>query len=274
MTLHEAIRAILLECGQPMTTTAIATQVNAGKSYVKRDRSPVTPFQVQGRTKNYPKLFIQSGSTISLAEWLGSSGDLRNEPRLSILEPSVDASVVSSAIEEELLSSDSFKPAGEIDPKVPDRAGLYAIRIRDRSALPAPFAGLSERSAHDLLYVGIARTSLKTRLLGQELRAKGHGTFFRSVGAVLGYRPVAGSLMGKANTRNYTFAPVDEVAIIAWINQNLLVNWIVLTRDHKAEERALLRKHLPLFNILGNPAALPELSDLRADCVRIANSPV
>ena len=58
MTLHEAIRAILLERGQPMTTTAIATQVNARKSYVKRDRSPVTPFQVHGRTKNYPKLFI------------------------------------------------------------------------------------------------------------------------------------------------------------------------------------------------------------------------
>ena len=35
---------------------------------------------------------------------------------------------------------------------------------------------------------------LNKRMLKQELRSKGHGTFFRSIGAVLGFRPDKGSL--------------------------------------------------------------------------------
>ncbi len=42
-------------------------------------------------------------------------------------------------------------------------------------------------------------------MLGNELRARGHGTFFRSLGAVLGYLPPKGSLKGKSNQNNYTF---------------------------------------------------------------------
>lgn len=264
-----------------MTTSAIANEINARQSYKKRDGSPVTRFQIHGRTRKYPQLFVQSGSTISLAEWRGlpwvpaiEPNLLEEAPRPSASEQSLDLSESDSEVGDKLIDSDEFRPAGAVDLEVPDHAGLYAIRVRDRSALLAPFSSLSERSGHDLLYIGIARISLKTRFLNQELRAKGNGTFFRSIGAVLGYRPAVGSLIGKENTRNYTFAPADEVAIIGWINQNLLVNWIALSDDHVVAERALLRKHLPLLNILGNPAALPELSALRADCVRVANLPI
>lgn len=172
-----------------------------------------------------------------------------------------------------LLEPTAFRLAGAIDSEVPDRPGLYAIRVRDRSALPEPFRSFCESRGHDLLYIGIARTSLSRRFLGQELRARGHGTFFRSLGAILAYQPLVGSLIGKRNSRNYTFAPAGNRAIIDWINENLLVNWVEYSGPHAAEESILIRKHLPLLNLQGNPVALPELSALRAECVLIANSP-
>ena len=155
---------------------------------------------------------------------------------------------------------------------VPDRPGLYAIRSRDRAALPAPFNVISESHNTDLLYVGIATTSLKSRLLEEELRGRRRGTFFRSIGAILGYRPATGSLLGMSNTRNYTFTRTDNKEIVEWINTNLLVNWIEFSGAHAVEESQLIKTNLPLLNIRGNPASRAELSALRAECVRIANT--
>lgn len=174
----------------------------------------------------------------------------------------------------QLLAVEHFRPAGEIDADVPPLPGLYAIRVRDRAALPPEFAAHSLERGHDLIYIGVASKSLRRRFLGQELRARGHGTFFRSIGAVLGYRPVRGNLIGRANPRNFTFATHDELNIIEWINENLLVNWIEYPAlQQKTAEGSLIRQHLPLLNLAGNPAALVELSRLRAECVHIANDP-
>ncbi|WP_309080716.1 GIY-YIG nuclease family protein [Zhihengliuella sp.] len=281
MTLHEAINEILLETGRPMTTTEIAAEVNARGAYKKRDGSPVTPFQIHGRTKNYPRLFSRSGSTVSLCAWGDDAAFLcshATQPDREVGGPitvsAVERPAAVGRLESLLLEERAFRPAGSIDPEVPNEPGLYAIRIHERSSLPEPFAALSQLRGHDLLYVGIARQSLKRRLLGQELRGRGHGTFFRSIGAVLGYRPVAGSLTGRGNTRNYSFPPTDTDAIVHWINQHLLVNWISASTDHEAQELALIRKHRPLLNLQGNPARLGELAALRAECVRIANSPL
>ncbi|WP_430593522.1 winged helix-turn-helix domain-containing protein [Humidisolicoccus flavus] len=278
MKLHEAIEEVLEIAGKSMTTTEIADQINARGLYAKRDGSPVSALQIHGRTRNYPRLFSQAGSTISLAGWSassrnggGSGGNLAETPSLPTLQTSGSLAAASD-VETALFAPSVFRPAGEVDPDVPNLPGLYAIRIRDRQALPEPFGSLCGQRGHDLLYVGIARTSLKRRFLEQELRARGHGTFFRSIGAVLGFRPPVGSLIDKKNKRNYSFAPSDERAIITWVNENLLVNWLTLSSDHEAIERELLRKTLPLLNLSGNPGALPELSALRAECVLVANA--
>lgn len=93
-----------------------------------------------------------------------------------------------------LLDDGSFRTAGEVDPLVPNEFGVYAIRLRGGATFPEPF--LSIRNGHDmrLIYIGQAeKQTLQKRLLGNELRARGNGTFFRSIGAVLGYRPPFGS---------------------------------------------------------------------------------
>lgn len=269
---------VLVEAGRPLEASEVAEQITTRGLYRKRDGSPIQPGQIRARARKYPHLFAQATGAIGLTRWvdtqpirptfLGQSNDI-SVSRSTVI-PAVSP-VDSSELEAALLEPTAFRLAGTIDFHVPDRPGLYAIRVRNKSALPEPFRSLSEQRGHDLVYVGIARQSLSRRLLGQELRARGHGTFFRSIGALLGFRPRAGSLIGKGNTRNFTFTPVDNRVIIDWINMNLLVNWVEFSGAHAVEESTLIRKHLPLLNVQGNPAAIPELTALRAECIRVAN---
>lgn len=278
MTLHEAMKEVLVDAGRPLNTIDIAGRIKTLVLYRKRDGSPIQPNQVRARARKYPQLFSQVAGAISLARWGYSqqAAPIAPTPCNDALEP---ASAVrpsqspfdSTELAEALLEPSAFRPPGNIDLEVPNRPGLYAIRVRDKSALPHPFGAHAEKRGHDLLYLGLASKSLSRRLLHQELRPRGHGTFFRSIGAILGYRPLAGSLVGKGNIRNYRFTPPDNQAIIDWINANLLANWVEFSGAHAVEESALIREHLPLLNLQDNPVALPELSVLRAECARIAN---
>lgn len=107
----------------------------------------------------------------------------------------------------------------------------------------------------------------------QELFAKGHGTFFRSLGALLGHRPEKGSLVEKKNQKNYRFPKRDEQKIAKWIIDNLAVNWIELEEDVRPFiEKCLIEKHLPLLNLSNNPAKIQKIEELREECIRIAKS--
>lgn len=174
-------------------------------------------------------------------------------------------------IEKVLMTEKNFKSVRNIDGLVPNVPGLYCIRISDPTKLPNPFNTILPDRQHNIIYIGIATENLNKRFLNQELRANGHGTFFRSIGAVLGYRPIKGSLVTKKNKRNYKFSKTDEQEIIEWINDNLTVNWVEFSGDFKTLETELINKHRPLINLAKNPLALKELSDLRKICVQIAN---
>lgn len=181
------------------------------------------------------------------------------------------STVDTSQLEKMLMNEKKFKSVGSIDNLVPHNSGLYCIRITDINKLPKPFNIFLADRQHDIIYIGIATSSLNKRFLNQELRANGHGTFFRSIGAMLGLRPPKGSLVKKANKRNYKFSSADEQKIIKWINDNLKVNWIEFSGDLETVETKLINKHRPLINLAKNPSALKELSDLRKICVQIAN---
>lgn len=187
----------------------------------------------------------------------------------------IKAAKVSSAdtsqLDKILMNEKDFKSAGSIDNLVSNNSGLYCIRISDINKLPKPFNTFLADRQHNIIYIGIATESLRKRFLNQELRANGHGTFFRSIGAVLGHRPPKGSLTTKANKRNYKFTPSDEQKIIKWINDNLQVNWVEFSGDFESLETGLITKYRPLINLAKNPSALQLLSDLRKECVQIAN---
>lgn len=176
-----------------------------------------------------------------------------------------------SQLEKVLMNVENFKSAGSIDNLVPHKSGLYCIRISNINKLPKPFDSFLFDRQHDIIYIGIATGSLNRRFLNQELRANGHGTFFRSIGALLGHLPPKGSLVNKANKRNYKFSPSDEQKIVKWINENLRVSWVECNGDIEALETELISKYRPLINLAKNPSALKELSDKRRVCVQRAN---
>lgn len=271
MTLHEAIIKLLKQKGRSMTTTEIASDLNRNMWYAKKDGSLITAYQVHGRTRQYSQIFSRQGTLVTL----------RNQSTLMIGQLPVKEKQNTSAktfqrisdqdVEIKLMNEEVIKPAGSKDLVVPDCPGLYCIRVKNPHLLPAIFSEELQKRGHNIIYIGKATQSLNRRFLSQELRARGHGTFFRSMGAVLGYKPPIGSLANNKNKRNFKFRPADEAEIISWINSNLLVNWVECNNDISQLEAELIIKYKPLLNLEDNPQPVGELKRLRADCVREAN---
>lgn len=279
MTLHEAIEKLLKQTGKSMTANEIADALNKNKWYVKDDNSKIEQNQITARVNKYEKLFNVNRSyspqrigliidnnvqTKKIVIENQSTKKSIKSPKLTIVSPSL--------IEKSLLDEQLFKNAGSIDSFVSHKAGLYCIRITDINKLPNTFIPVLKERDHNIIYIGIATESLRKRFLNQELRAKGHGTFFRSIGALLGYLPPKGLLIEKKNKRNYTFSKAHQIEIIQWINENLTVNWIEFDGDFEKIETDLILKYRPLLNIAKNPLALITLKELRAKCVQIANN--
>ncbi|MDA3904958.1 MAG: hypothetical protein PF484_02670 [Bacteroidales bacterium] len=273
MTLHNAIVEVLKTANRTMSTSEIALVLNRTKAYEKKDRSEITAFQIHGRTRNYSHLFDRNKSMVSL------KGKM-NIPQAELVNKVVGE--IKSAlttnnnfdiedIVKRLMEVSKFKSAKNIDENVPFCPGIYCIRIKNIDALPKPFDVELKKRKHNIVYIGIATQSLNKRMLNQELRANGHGTFFRSLGAVLGYRPPLNSLVNKNNKRNYKFSALDSALIIKWINESLTINWVEQSSDLEEIETILIRKNKPLLNLAKNPEALLELSLLRKECVDIAN---
>jgi type I restriction enzyme M protein len=66
MTLHEAIRQVLIESKQALTAADIADKINTDGLYKRGDNKPVPPSQINARISNYPELFDKEGKLISL----------------------------------------------------------------------------------------------------------------------------------------------------------------------------------------------------------------
>ena len=66
-TLHVEIGEILrAESNNWMSTQEIADQVNRRQNYRKKDGSPVTRFQIHGRTRQYDVMFERGGDRVRL----------------------------------------------------------------------------------------------------------------------------------------------------------------------------------------------------------------
>ncbi len=271
MKLHEAIEKLLKEKGRSLTTSEIADELNRNKWYSKRDGSLITAYQIHGRTRNYPHLFKRDGILVALINQPLTKSKIKVSGKKPIKIIRSDNKISIKSVEKELMVAKRFKKAGIIDSIVPTYPGLYCLRITNPAKLPRAFSEELRKREHNIIYIGKATQSLKRRLVNQELRARGHGTFFRSIGSILGYKPPKGSLVNKKNKINFKFYLEDENRIISWINENLLINWIVFSGDIPKVESELIAKYKPLLNLDGIPWAMEELRLLRAQCLRIAN---
>ena len=183
------------------------------------------------------------------------------------------ADSIKSDYKESLMLEQNFRQISTLtENDIPQAPGLYVIRIKDTSEFPLDFTKILQNRKHNILYIGIASTSLRQRFWNQELHAKGHGTFFRSLGAMLGYLPEKGSLNNYKNKSNYTFSESDKNKIIQWVERNLFINFTVHTDSLNKIETDLIEKYLPLINIEKNPQKCQLLIQLRDRCKTFANS--
>jgi len=153
---------------------------------------------------------------------------------------------------------------------VPDVPGLYCVKAREEAAKALSKYGSVRNDG--IIYIGKASVSLRTRLWEQELNHKSAATFFRSIGAMLGYLPPKGSLYGKSS-RNYKFNLEDTEAIREWMRQSLMVNWIPLDAGSiDSVEESLIMEYRPLVNIEHNPSASEALKSARKHSVEYAKN--
>ncbi len=273
MTFHEAIAQVISKNNRPMTALEIALELSNTQLYSKKDGTDIKSSQVEARANSYPKLFSVHGSLIGLSSGdllagaakpqglvLSSADGQRNQ--LKLANPGLASKV--------LLNPKNSKLAKFADPIVPDLPGIYIVRIQNIHQLPKAFTLVLEERKHNLLYVGIASESLQKQFLAQELRGVGEGSFFRSLGAILGFLPPKGSL--KSDSIKFSFSDAHRLKIIDWINANLRVNWVCLDDGWEQLEAQLILDERPLVNISKNPESLKTIKALREMCVETARA--
>lgn len=172
---------------------------------------------------------------------------------------------------EELLNGDNFHSLAELE-NIDNLnvSGIYAIKLKLGLTIPEPFqAELLERNT-SLIYIGKGQDICER--LYQECRGKSHGTFFRSIGAILDCMPPEGSLVNKKNKNNYNFSKQDKEKIVSWINKNLEFSFIEIHEEIKEKERCLIIEYESLLNSQHNPQKSKELAKLRKKCRERATS--
>lgn len=186
-------------------------------------------------------------------------------PTVANKAPQHEACCTSIREVEDRLIRGQYTSVNSLDStSIPQCAGLYCIKLRKGVTLPTKIGEVREDG---IIYIGQG-TNLYNRLWKNELNSKGRATFFRSIGAILGYMPPQGSLK---SGRNYHFSDDDTERIIKWMRQSLTVNYIVLdAASLDSVEKRLIVKYMPLVNIKDNPNASEELKRLRRECVRQA----
>lgn len=163
-----------------------------------------------------------------------------------------------SAAENWISGGESVR-VSECAVQLPRTSGVYAFYLDAKAPLhPAFLKKLSSCSHATRLYIGKASSNLHTRIWEEECQHRRPGTFFRSVGVMLGHASPKGG-------RNFRFSAEDQQATIEWIKDNLLVSWLTMEpSDIKNVEIGLIERHRPLLNIQNNPTKFPLLSLLRA----------
>lgn len=174
---------------------------------------------------------------------------------------------------DEFLKISNFRPLADIEKTKLNFIGLYALRVKDISVLPTLFRQELISNDTTLIYIGKGERTIIERL-EEECRGKRNGTFFRGIGALLGFRPPKGSLIGLRNTNNYRFCSEDRIKIINWMNNNLNFNFIRLDSNIEKIEKQLIKLYNPILNTTHNSKKSKLLAALRKECREIGQTSV
>ena len=180
-----------------------------------------------------------------------------------------DSIIENMNIEKELIENGKFSSIKDLNQNILGSTGFYCIRLKSNSLLPNRYQKILDKREHKYIYIGKAEgQSLRERLL-QELELKSPGTFFRSIGCVLGFLPIRGHLKGKSNQNNFKFSKSDKEKIIEWLKNNVELSVVNYYGNFNIESE-LIEKYCPLLNDTHNPMKLKELKEDKDKCRKIA----
>lgn len=175
----------------------------------------------------------------------------------------------SSSNKSQELIIDDFQIYPKLSVTTLSKHGFYIIQLQVGSKLPLRYQTILEERSNRILYIGKAQGQTLEKRLSQEIEHTSPGTFFRSIGAVLGKKPIKGHLIGKSNQNNYKFPHKETQEIIQWLLKNIEIKLIGNALNFDIEE-VLIKDYLPLLNDQHNPLKLLELKEDKAYCRRIA----
>ena len=75
ITLHEAIKKLLIETNRPMKPTEIANELNQRDWYKRKDAGPLPSSQISARVSNYASIFFKRDGMVHLMGWADSPAD-------------------------------------------------------------------------------------------------------------------------------------------------------------------------------------------------------
>jgi hypothetical protein len=217
----------------------------------------------------------KKGYTVTDIECLEKTGKIRISENLSINSLSVikKQTAYTSSTKNTVLNNDPFEKGlflnfEQLDTTILQNTGLYCIKIKSKSYLPDRYKRILDKQNHNIIYIGKAQGQSLRNRLNQEIYHTSPGTFFRSIGAVLGFTPIPGHLIGKSNKKNYKFSKEDTKKITDWLLKNTEFN--ICEADDFSNEKQLIEKYCPILNDTYNPKKLVELKEDRKKCREIA----
>lgn len=128
-------------------------------------------------------------------------------------------------IKEIINSFKETKASLENQTDYPNNPGIYCFFLKDN-------AHLGDFIGEKIIYVGIAKDSLKTRDFSQHFKTgrTGSSTLRRSIGAILKEQLNLRAMpRGKPNTanriNNYNFNAPEDESLTTWMTKNLLIGY-------------------------------------------------
>ena len=176
---------------------------------------------------------------------------------------------ISKQISQDPFDNADFRPYNKLDNSILDQTGLYCIQLKKTSKLPDRYQNILDERENRFIYIGKAQGQTLRERLSQEVYHTRPGTFFRSIGAVLGFTPIPGHLNCKSNQKNYKFSKTDTKEITNWLLENTEYSIYPVKLDFSIEDE-IIKKHCPLLNNKHNHKTLKELKDDRKKCRVIA----
>lgn len=238
--------------------------------------------KIRGYNFYYSDFSSKKGYTVEDFDQLIKTGQIKiicgeshlnTETKELIKKPSVklkaEANVLADNIEQKLIATENFKQYFDLDPNILERTGFYCLQLKKDSRLPDRYQYLLDKRKLKYLYIGKAEGQTLRERLKQEIEHKSPGTFFRSIGCVLNYKPIKGHLKGHSNQNNYKFSTTDTAEIVKWLKSNLEISIVENSGSFKIEKE-LIGKYCPLLNDTHNPMKLQELKEDKAKCRQIA----